>query len=323
MAAHGDHTAYVVARWPVLVRSLVAEGVDVGAAEAAVAEALARLRRGWSRLASAEDVDARVWSEVRDAAGLPPDEPGAVAPLLLDAGPRDGVDDVEVSGDPLGAVAARRARRRRRAWAAGGAAVLACVLVAAYLGWATSRSPEPEVVRAANPAPVPWYAEGLLHLEDVVVALPRLESFVATGGDEVAFVDTAGRWFSVDRDGRLTETTEPDDATAIGGAGGFRFSPDRRHVLRLVAGIVSAYDVEGDTAIDPGTGPDVRVLDAAFAEDGTVTYVLSNLTQRRLTDTTVRLSETGTLALRTCTLEPLACRDVVRLSGTAGALRLR
>ena len=62
--------------------------------------------------------------------------------------------------------------------------VLAVValLAAGWAWWAAQ--PEPPAVRAeANRLPVAWYAEGELHLEDVVVELPDVEVFVADFAD--------------------------------------------------------------------------------------------------------------------------------------------
>lgn len=334
VAQHGsssDFATFVEARWPVLVRSLVVEGLDVAAAEAAVVRALARLRPGWGRVVREQDADRRVWADVREEAGLPP-EAGAVAPGLDDPGLVEGAADVVVSRHPLGLLDEESRRRRRRTLAALALAAVVVLLVGAYLAWATTRTPAPEVVESGNPAPVPWYAEGWLHLDSVAVALPRLDGFVATGDDEVTYVDTAGRWHTVDADGDVAPSSEPDAAPALEGMGGIRTSPDGRFIVRLGAGGAYAYDKEGGAfALDrdrgetvaSGTSPDVRVLDAAFAADGTITYVLSNVTERRRTDAAVRLSETGTQVLRTCTLAPLRCRDVLRLSGSVGALRVR
>ena len=62
---------------------------------------------------------------------------------------------------------------------------MAAVLAAAW-GWWAAR-PEPPVVREeANELPVPWYADGELHLADVVVELRGVETFVADGSGAVA-----------------------------------------------------------------------------------------------------------------------------------------
>nr|MBA3783095.1 hypothetical protein [Nocardioides sp.] len=166
MSALGDFTSFVQARWPVLVRSLVAEGVEVGEAEAVVARVLARLRPGWSRLARDEDADVRVWADVRAAAGLSPDE-GAVAPVLDDPVLIQRTADVRVSHQPLGLIEEQARQRRRTALRGVAIAAVAVVIVGVYLAWATTRAPAPDVVVEANPAPVPWYAKGRLHLAEV------------------------------------------------------------------------------------------------------------------------------------------------------------
>ncbi|WP_248581290.1 hypothetical protein [Nocardioides sp. InS609-2] len=316
------------ARWPVLVLSLVANGVDVAEAETAVARVLARLRPGWSRLARDEDADVRVWADIRAEAGLPPDH-GAVAPVLDDPDLIQSTADVTVSPQPLELIEDQTRQRRRTVLRGVAVAAVAVVIVGVYLAWATTRAPAPDVVVEANPAPVPWYAEGRLHLQDVSVELPRLDRFVVTGDDEVTYRDTAGRWFTVSGDGDVEAAPAPD---APESSGGVRVSHDQRYVVRLREGGASAYYPDGGAfaydrtrreTLDSGVRADRRVLDATFAPDGTVTYVISNQYEDHSADTAVRLSETGTLSLRTCALVPLECHDVVRVSGSTGSLRLR
>ncbi len=335
MAAQGnrpsDHTSYVLARWPVLVRSLVVEGLAVADAEAVVARVLARLRPGWSRLARDEDADVRVWAEVREEAGLPPDH-GAVAPVLADPALIERTADVTVSPDPLGLIEDQTRRRRRSVVRGAAIAAAVAVVLGGYVAWATTRTPSPDVVEVANPAPVPWYAQGRLQLRTVSVELPRLDGFVVTGDDEVTYRDTAGRWFTVSGDGAVEAASRPPAPDVPDPADGVRVSPDERYVVRLGEGGASAYYPDGGAfaydrsrgeALDSGVRADRRVLDAVFAPDGTVTYVISNQYEERSAETTRRLSETGTLSLRTCTLVPLECQDVVSVSGSTGGLQLR
>lgn len=60
----GDFTAYVAARWPTLVRTLVLLGAPQPAAEAATRSALARCRRRWATVGRADDLDAEVYAAV-------------------------------------------------------------------------------------------------------------------------------------------------------------------------------------------------------------------------------------------------------------------
>ena len=319
MAAQGssssDFTSFVQARWPVLVRSLAAEGVAPAAAESAVVRVLARLRARWSRTTRSEDADQRVWADVRDELGLEPDV-GGVAPGLADPRLLHRASDVVVSPDPLGLIEREVRRRRRTALRGVAGAVAACVVVGGYLAWATTRTPGPDVDEEANPAPVPWFADGRLHLEEVSVELSDLTEFVVTGDDTVAYADSGGRWFTVDGDGDVEPTDPPPDEVSSG----LVESPDDRFLVHVADGGAIVYETMRGETIDLGLD-DVRVVDATFAEDGSLTFLVSNLLERP-DDSAVRLSETGTNGLRTCTVEPVECRDVVRVSGI-GRLRIR
>ena len=177
MTERTDFATYVDARWPDLVGGLEDEGVPGDRARLAVAGALLAARRSWQRRVRDEQVDVTLWAEVRERAGLPA-RPGEPAPhAVRPHDPRDGPEEwLERAGEV-------RAERRRRGGlrAVAGLAVVA-LLAGAWAWWASQ--PEPPPVRAeANRLPVAWYAEGELHLEDVVVELPEVEVFVADFGD--------------------------------------------------------------------------------------------------------------------------------------------
>ena len=177
MTERTDFATYVDARWPDLVGGLEDEGVPGDRARLAVAGALLAARRSWQRRVRDEQVDVTLWAEVRERAGLPV-RPGEPAPhAVRPRDPRDGPEEwLERAGEVR---AARRRRGARRAVA--GLAVVA-LLAAGWAWWAAQ--PEPPPVRAeANRLPVAWYAEGELHLEDVVVELPEVEVFVADFAD--------------------------------------------------------------------------------------------------------------------------------------------
>lgn len=85
-----DFRAYMIARWPALVRSLVLMGCDPGTAEDVAEDALARCYSSWDRVRRADDVDTYVygvllerWDKTADrASGNRPVASGAVVPLL-------------------------------------------------------------------------------------------------------------------------------------------------------------------------------------------------------------------------------------------------
>jgi hypothetical protein len=177
MTERTDFATYVDARWPDLVGGLEDEGVPGDRARLAVAEALLAARRSWQRRVRDEQVDVTLWAEVRERAGLPA-RPGEPAPhAVRPRDPRDGPEEwLERAGE------VRAARRRRGARRAVAGLAVAALLAAAWAWWAAQ--PEPPAVRAeANRLPVAWYAEGQLHLEDVVVELPEVEVFVADFAD--------------------------------------------------------------------------------------------------------------------------------------------
>lgn len=210
MTERTDFATYVDARWPDLVGGLEDEGVPGDRARLAVAEALLAARRSWQRRVRDEQVDVTLWAEVRERAGLPA-RPGEPAPhAVRPRDPRDGPEEwLERAGE------VRAARRRRGARRAVAGLAVAALLAAAWAWWAAQ--PEPPAVRAeANRLPVAWYAEGQLHLEDVVVELPEVEVFVADfadGASRAAVVARAqpGEVVRVDAEGEV----EPvDDSPA-------------------------------------------------------------------------------------------------------------
>lgn len=120
-------------------------------------------------------------------------------------------------GDPpveevLALAGARRRQRRHRA-AALVALLVGVVLVGTWLGTrGPAPQPDPEVVAARNPADIAWYANGILHLPEVIVRLPRLADIAAVP-DGVVYADQDGRVALVDRAGTVTEL----DGTAADG----------------------------------------------------------------------------------------------------------
>lgn len=178
MVADADFSDYLQARWPVLVAALEAEGVPPDAARLAVADVLVAHRRDWRRLVAEENVDVRVWQAAREHTGLPP-RPGSAPPVTSVA-----VDASQPVDDSDPWMERAETRRRARRWKAArrwGAGLVAAAVVVAGLVWWGVWDRAPAVRQEANPLPVVWYAGDELHLEDVVVELPDLHSFVSFG----------------------------------------------------------------------------------------------------------------------------------------------
>ena len=284
MTERTDFATYVDARWPDLVGGLEDEGVPGDHARLAVAEALLAARRSWQRRVRDEQVDVTLWAEVRERAGLPV-RPGEPAPhAVRPRDPRDGPEEwLERAGEVR---AARRRRGARRAVA--GLAVVA-LLAAGWAWWAAQ--PEPPAVRAeANRLPVAWYAEGELHLEDVVVELPEVEAFVADGPAVVARL-RSGEVVRVDAEGGV----EPADETS---------ALDAVLTPPPVRGL-GAYDVLVESVPLPGGGW-AHLVDSA---------------RRAGSEDTLRQSETGRRAVVVCPTE-WTCQAPVTVPA-GGTVRLR
>ena len=200
-----DFATYVDIRWPDLVGGLEDEGVPGDTARLAVAEVLLAARRSWQRRVRDEQVDVTLWEQVRERAGLPA-RPGEPAPhAVRPRDPHDGPDPwLERAGQLR---AARRRRGARRAVA--GLAVL--VLLGAGWAWWAAQPEAPAVRAEPNRLPVAWYADGELHLEDVVVELPEVEAFVADGPAVVARL-RSGEVVRVDAEGEVEPVDETPDA---------------------------------------------------------------------------------------------------------------
>ena len=206
MSATADFTRYVDARWADLVGGLEDEGIPADDARLSVAETLLASQRSWTRRVRDEQVDVSLWTELRERTGLPA-RPGEAAP--------HGVRPIDPGDGPeqwLAEAARRRSARRRRAAGRGvvGVAVFA-ILAAGWLWWAARPDP-PDVREEANALPVIWWAEGELHLEDVVVELPEVEEFAADGSGAVARLPS-GTVVRIDADGGVVEL--PDDMSAM------------------------------------------------------------------------------------------------------------
>lgn len=281
-----DFATYVHARWPDLVGGLEDEGVSSDDARLAVAETLLASRRSWARRVRDENIDVALWAEVRERAGLAA-RPGEAAP--------HGVRpfDLDDAPEPWLARAAQVRGARRRRGARRGVVALAVVgVLAAGWSWWTSIPPAPEVREEANSLPVVWYAAGELHLQDVVVELPGIDTFVADGSG-VAAVLRNGRTVRIDADGDVSTIDDPPDALDE--------APDPP---RFIA--ITQYDV---------------VLQAAPVAGGGWAYLLDSSRRDGATDA-LRRSETGRRALVVCRAE-LDCAPAVTVVAADGAIRLR
>ncbi|WP_107704796.1 hypothetical protein [Nocardioides allogilvus] len=111
--------------------------------------------------------------------------------------------DVEAHVRDLVAEELERPRRRRLTLYAVG--VLALLVAGAVV---VSLLPAPPAVREeANRVPVPWFADGELHLADVVVSLPRAGSFVPLA-DGVVIEHEDGSLLMVAADGDVSDFDE-------------------------------------------------------------------------------------------------------------------
>lgn len=201
-----DATAYARLRWTDLVDSLVALGVPVARAREAVAAGVVAHERGWSRLVADDDPDALVWAEACRVAGV--DAPSLYPPLLGHL--REGVGDPLDEPGPWLAGARERRRaavRRQAAWSVAVTAAVVLVVGLATAWWST-RPEQPPVRPEANQLPVPWYSDGELHLDRVVVVMADVTDFVAV--DDGAVVARVGedRLVEVAADGVVREVAE-------------------------------------------------------------------------------------------------------------------
>jgi hypothetical protein len=286
MTDGSDFATYVDARWPDLVGGLEDDGVPADRARLAVAEALIAARRSWQRRVRDEQVDVTLWAEVRERAGLPV-RPGEPVPHAVR--PRDPQDRPEEWLERAGeARAVRRRRGVRRAVA--GLAVVAMV-AAGWAWWAAQ--PEPPPVRAeANRLPIAWYAEGELHLEDVVVELPEVEAFVADGPGAVVARLRSGEVVRVDAAGEVEPADEaPETLDAV-------------HTPPPVRGL-GPYDALVESVPLAGGGW-AHLVDSA---------------RRAGAEDVLRQSETGRRAVVVCPTEWTCGEPVTVIAG--GTVRLR
>lgn len=264
-----EFDAYLAARWPALVRTLVLLGHPSEQAHAIAFDALARLQPDFRRLHREEDVDVAVHREVLDArerhlrhaptgdgataapvarepepgladeaerleqvtaalAGMAPAQREVLVllqvaelsqdqvadvlerrvdsgPVLADADVRLALEAIPVEPLSSGEVVEEARARRRRLASRSLAAVVALTVVVAGVGWLWQRSEEVgRVTPAENPLPMAWYADGLLHLDEVTVEVRPVVDLVTVPGG-VVLADEDGEVLMVEPDGELGE----------------------------------------------------------------------------------------------------------------------
>lgn len=285
MSANLDFDRYVDARWADLVGGLEDEGVPAPDARLAVAETLLASRRAWARRVRDEQIDVSVWAELRERCGLPA-RPGEAAPHGVRAtDPHDGPEEW------LDEAGLRRAARRRVGARRGvGGLAVAAALVAGWMWWAAHPAP-PDVREETNALPVVWYAEGELHLTDVVVDLPGIDEFVSVGPDVVARMRT-GDIVRVDGGGAVTALDDEPAALDQPVPGPSYMPPGR-------------YDVGIQSVPVPGGG---------------WAYLIDS-SRRAGQQDAVRQSETGRRALVVCPTVS-TCGEPVTFAAS-GTIRLR
>lgn len=285
-AADPDFGRYLDARWPDLVGGLEDEGVAPGEARLAVAEVLLASRRSWARRVREEQVDVTLWAEVRERTGLPA-RPGVPVPHgVRRSDPGDTPEEWLARAEVL------RAARRHRSMRLGVVGLLVLAALGAGWMWWAGRPPPREVRAEANPLPVVWYAEGELHLEDVVVDLPGVDEFVAWGSGVAARM-RSGEVVRVDADGDVHEI---GDAPAA-----LDDPPPPPPFLAL-----GRYDVLVQSVPVPGGGW-AHLLDSS---------------RRASVQDPVRQSESGRRALVVCTADH-SCGEPRTIVEADGSIRLR
>ncbi len=184
----------------------------------ALADRLERRRELEAHLATLHEPE-RVRTVLVHVAGLADDEvdevtgqPGVTPPLpMAGADVRDACEAVPAppapvvrGAGPLAQPAAYGVDPRR-----GGRRAVAVVLAATT--WWTSgdddRPEQGEVTPATNPLPVPWYADGTLHLARVDVQVAGVDTLLAVP-DGVVYSDAEGRVVHVDDAGRQRKIGE-------------------------------------------------------------------------------------------------------------------
>lgn len=378
MRPDSDFAAYLVARWPVAVRTLALLGDGQPAAERVARTGFARCSGEWGRIRETHDMDAEVFRILLDArpgpgpderravnvlhrvAGLTEEEVAAVLGLPVAeveaalrkagdelSGPRlrELAEEYDVLSPPVAEVLdearEQRSRRRRRTLVVV-AVVAAVVALATFLATRPDSSPKPlgpvQVQRLENPAPVAWWANGVLRLDHVALAVPSVRDLVVVPGGAV-YGDASGEVVRVSEDGARTRlgTKVPGVPFRVAADGTVawvepgqevpptsleQLSPDGAWVLTRSPspedpfGSVTVRSTTTGQEVESGLGADEVVLAARLGPGGQVTYVVARAGDRPQAGEYVRLSFAGPLELRTCSVATDSCAGGVKFPST-------
>ena len=303
-----DFRAYVDARWPSLLATLVHLGVPGERARAALVRGLARCRPDWGDVRQDAELDLVVLRAAAESIDLDARD-ARLRRALLDH-TVDDLEDVDPTPDHRGIADRERdeRRRRRRLVAVSLGALAALVAAAAGVSWVVTRpGPPPElppvaVEEASNPLGTVWQADGLLHLPRVTLALPDLERMVPVR-DGAVYSDTSTRVVLVHGDGSREVIGRQSRGAPLASAA------ERGLVAWVEPGPTGAtlrvYDALSHRYL-PGlevpltTEPIAMVGDAVLyrATDGTYTWPLPDGTPRRVRGAVAEdYSDSGRFAL--------------------------
>jgi hypothetical protein len=146
------------------------------------------------------------------------------AATVLELGPLDpachsAAGAIDVPPPSVSRVVAHVAADRRKRWTAGGAAVAALTVVAgvSYVVTRPASSSDPDALQVSpveNVVDVPWYLDGVLHLDHGTVRIDNVVQVVATGAG-VVYADSEGVVTEVDDDGAQQRLGALDPATPM------------------------------------------------------------------------------------------------------------
>jgi hypothetical protein len=299
MRGDADFVVYVGARWPSLLHEAVLLGCPPELAAAAVTDALARSRREWARAQREEGVEQLVREELARACSRRP------RATTSEEQRREQADQLPLLSPPsLDELREHQRARRVRTGKRVLLVLVPIVLVTAGLTWWTSgggngaRRPElgpAALTRAENPAgEVTWWANGVLHLDHVILAVDGLRDMTRLGSG-VVYGDEDGRVVYLADDGSRSVLghKDPDVPVAATDENGVAawFDPGAHEVVAVTAST-------GHVLRRTGVGDSPRVV----AVDGDAIYLVGEDGSRALLrtgpDLEVPVSPAGILDAR-------------------------